>query len=528
MKAHKRHCETSQDFFSSESIEEQIYEQVSRVIRFCRQESRDHSFFDFEKALMEMVSSLGRLFIALFLSVRHEDLDVSEWVEDPLFRVQDEPIERRLKTVYGSVTYPRTYVAKKAGGGFHPLDAVLGLTRDGFSPQVISWVTRLATWVSFRIAARWCGYFWGWSPSTESIECLVLGLGRQGAAYMDVAPPPTDEGDVLVIELDGKATPTATQAELSKRRGKRKKKHGAACACGCQRHRGQKQRRTRKRQRRRKGDKSKNGRSITLVVIYTLKRGEDGRLHGPINKRVWGSYAPRKVMMDWARAQATKRGFPPNPPVLQDQAAQHAGTEKRVHIVIDGEPCLYAGMKERFPNASFALDIRHMEEKLWDTGRAFHKEGSSELEEWVEELKTLLYRGKAAEIVARMETLLEKIPTRGPGNKTRRETLEKLIGYMQPRLDMMRYDELIEQDLVIASGVVEGAARYVVGERMDCSGMRWIPERAEALLHLRCIEINEEWETFFDWAHKRWREKLLDQEPILIRTKEPIQLPSGA
>jgi hypothetical protein len=48
---------------------------------------------------------------------------------------------------------------------------------------------------------------------------------------------------------------------------------------------------------------------------------------------------------------------------------------------------------------------------------------------------------------------------------------------------------------VIASGVVEGAARYVVGERLDNSGMRWIEERAEAVLLLRCIEVNGDWET---------------------------------
>jgi hypothetical protein len=41
-----------------------------------------------------------------------------------------------------------------------------------------------------------------------------------------------------------------------------------------------------------------------------------------------------------------------------------------------------------------------------------------------------------------------------------------------PRLEMMRYREWIEQDLVIASGQVEGAVRDVVGERMDCAGMR--------------------------------------------------------
>ena len=40
----------------------------------------------------------------------------------------------------------------------------------------------------------------------------------------------------------------------------------------------------------------------------------------------------------------------------------------------------------------------------------------------------------------------------------------------------------IENDLPIATGIVEGAVRYVIGERIDCSGMRWIPKRAEALL----------------------------------------------
>ncbi len=65
-----------------------------------------------------------------------------------------------------------------------------------------------------------------------------------------------------------------------------------------------------------------------------------------------------------------------------------------------------------------------------------------------------------------------------------------LITDMKPRLGMMNYQKLIEQDLVIATGIVEGAARYVIGERMDCSGIRWIPERAEALLRLKCIELN--------------------------------------
>jgi hypothetical protein len=316
-----------------------------------------------------------------------------------------------------------------------------------------------------------------------------------------------DDGEVLVIEVDGKATPTATEDELTKRRGKR---HSKKCSCGCQRHRAKITRG--KRQRRKKGDKSKNGRSITLVVMYTLKKGEDGKLHGPLNKKVWGSYAPRKVMLNWAREQATKRGFPPS-------------TNKRIHIVIDGEKCLEDGLRKHFPTASFALDIRHLESKIWKTGRTFYPEGSQELEHWVEERKTLLYSGQAEFLLVGLEELYQTLSKRAKRDKNKREQLTKLIEYMKKRLNMMNYKQLLEEDLVIASGIVEGAARYVVGERMDCSGMRWIPERGEALLRLRCIELNGDWDSFFDWGYQRWLKKLRQAKRVVIKTNEPLELP---
>ncbi len=203
--------------------------------------------------------------------------------------------------------------------------------------------------------------------------------GSRGRGYVEQAPAPSEEGEVLIIEVDGKATPTASQEELKQRRGPRQVK--PSCPCGCQRHRGKIKRQSKKRKRRGKGRKDKNGRSITLVVMYTLKQGAEGKLHGPLNKKVWGSYAPRKKMLDWAREQATKRGFAP-------------GTAQRIHIVVDGEKCLGNGLKERFAQASFALDIRHVEEKLWDMGRVLFKGEMDEVEAWVEERKSQLYGGQ--------------------------------------------------------------------------------------------------------------------------------------
>ncbi len=246
--------------------------------------------------------------------------------------------------------------------------------------------------------------------------------------------------------------------------------------------------------------------------MYTLKKGEDGKLHGPINKKVWGSYAPRKVMLEWALRQAIKRGF-------------HPDGKKHIHIAMDGEKCLYDGFFQLFPKATFVLDIRHLEEKIWKVGRLFYKEGSKNLKEWVEKKVELLYTGRAPELVEELKKLKLGLSARAKRDKKKRKGLCNLIKYMECRLEMMHYEKLIEEDLVIATGIVEGAARYVIGERMDCSGMRWIPERAESLLRLRCIELNGDWDDFFEWGYKNWIKKMGDGENIIIRQEKPDDLP---
>ena len=478
--------------------------------------TKETQFFQFERSLMARVMRLGCLLIQVFLAWRHQQLDLRPFLEDGTYEVNNGYAERTLQTAFGEVRYGRQYLVPKRGGaGFHPLDVVLGLTRDKFSPWVVSFVTRLSTRMSFQSAKLVCSYALSWAPSTESMEHLVLGLGRHAAPYMVAAPAPEDEGEVLIIEVDGKCTPTATEAELDKRRGPRCK-CPKGCSCGCQRHRGKQHRKQRgPKKRRKKGDKSKNGREVSLVVMYTLKKGPDGQLHGPINKQVWGTYAGRQAAAQWARAQATKRGFP-------------AGTTKTVQILMDGASSLKQQLAKLFPDAIFSLDVRHAEEKLWEAGRLFYAEGSEELANYVEDLRELLYQGKAAEVVAHLRERWKKTPTRGPGNKKRRLTLNRIINYFDARLEMMQYGTWREQDLVLATGQVEGAARYVVGLRMDSGGMRWIPERAEALLHLRCIELNDDWDTFILWAYEKYKTQLEHRLPTQIRSNDPLTLATAS
>lgn len=495
-----------------EAVKGEVRQAFEELFDFCAQS--DDSFWDFERRLFVLMAALGRLLVRLFLTARHQCLDLQPHLEDGKYRLGNPYAERTLKTAYGPVRYGRAHlIQRKGGSGYYPLDALLGLTRDCLSPWVMQLVARLATRMSFAATRLVCQALLRWSPATETIEQVVLGLGRQAAPFMQQLAAPAGDGEVLVIEVDGKCPPTATAAELAKRRGKRPHKPG--CACGCQRHRGQSKRQQRgPKKRRKKGDKSKNGKEVIVVVMYTLRRG-DGQLHGPINKKIWASFAGRKAAALWARAEASKRGFGPD-------------TTQTVQIVLDGAKGLKHNLEPLFPRAIFTLDVCHVVEKLWHLGQRFHKEGSAALKAQVEELKALLYAGQAAELVERLRAWLRQVPAHGPGTKNRRQALQKLMGYLEPRLAMMRYYEWLKEDLVISSGQVEGAVRHVVGERLDCSGMRWIQGKAEALLHLRCIELNRDWEDFFAWARQRHHERLRQRHPVRILTDRPINLDQAA
>jgi hypothetical protein len=497
-----------------DELQRQIRQRLDEVIASCLNDQGPASFLKFETTLLGLLRSLGCLLIELFLRARHDRLDPAAW-QARGYRVADPAAGRTLKTSCGPVAYVRAFLLPRYGDGpgVHPLDVALGLTRDAFSPLVLGWFCRLATRMSFQVASGLGGMFLGAAPPASAIEEWVLGLARPASVYLSEGPLPEDEGEVLVIEIDGKAAPTATEQELARRRGPRAHhKHG----CQCQRHRGRAKRGRRgRKKRRKKGDKSKNGRSATLVVMYTLRRGEDGRLHGPLNKKVFGTFGSRKSALEWARTQATRRGFPPR-------------TAKTVQIVVDGETCLEQRLRRLFRGAILTLDIRHAQEKLWEVGRLFHREGSAELTRWVEGLEELLYKGHVRALLRRLEQEMRDVSPRGPGTKERRGALKKVIAYLEARVKLMDYGRLRKEDLVIATGVVEGAARYVVGERLDNSGMRWIEERAEAVLLLRCIEVNGDWEDFMRWSQEQRNQELERGQVVQIRSKTPIQLPEAA
>jgi hypothetical protein len=291
---------------------------------------------------------------------------------------------------------------------------------------------------------------------------------------------------VLVIMIDSKGAPTATDSELSRRRGKRRRRRLPASP----RHRGRhRRRRWGKKPRRKKGDKSKHAKMATMVVMYTLRRNGN-KLLGPINRRLYASFAPKRHAFAIARREANKRGFAP-------------GSNKLIQIVTDGDLDFDAYVTEYFPEAMHTMDVMHVIEKLWTAGECFLAEGSKPLTEWIETQKDRLYGGKIDDLIAELCNRLHAIPRTGPGTKGKRDRLLGAIKYLEKRVAKMPYDKIIKLDLELGTGSVEGAVKNIIGKRCDHGGMRWIKERVEAIVQLRCIDANGDWQRFTDFVHDR-------------------------
>ena len=285
----------------------------------------------------------------------------------------------------------------------------------------------------------------------------------------------------MVILVDSKGAPTATDRELRRRRRPHKDRKKAQSP----RHRGRKHRgRYDPLPRRKKGDKSKNAK-----------------------------FAPEKHAFEVARREADKRGFT-------------VDSGKIVQFVTDGDNDLERYAKLLFPEATYhTLDVVHVVEHIWEAGCCFLREGSAKLRKWVEDQKELLYAGRSKELLSELRRCRE-ILGRGKKKARSKERFGEIIKYLAKRKEMMCYAELVDEDLEVGSGAVEGAVKHVIGKRCDQGGMRWIRERAEAVVQLRCIELNGDWDTFVEFVHDRVRQRGLEQRArVRIQRKEPAPLP---
>jgi hypothetical protein len=483
---------------SIERAEAEVKRAVSRATAVGRSEGRTLAVAEAE--LWTALLSLGRALLTLFLARSAARLRPVTYEHDGEPYALDTTTRRssEIGTRFGKVTFSRGIGHSLGGRGRRdlPVDRELGLC-GGFSLGTVTALAQLCAMLAFGNARRLFAEFHEWTPSPRSTLRMVDAVGAEARGFLDAAAAamPDDDGEVLVIQVDGRGAPMITATEAERRRQPRQKQRGT------KRHGRRQRRRAHPRPRRKKGDKSKNAKVAFVGVLYTLRKTDDG-FEGPLNKRLNATFESHDALFRWLHQHAKQRGY---------------GT-KRTIFLADGSDHIWRLQKQYFPDAEPCIDWYHIAEKLWEAGGCLHREGSDALSAWVKEQLRRLRRGKVAESLTELSLAYAAIPKTGPGNKGKRKRLLDIMLYLAEHKHRMRYAELRRDDLDIGTGAVEGAVRNLVGMRLDGPGMRWGRDRAELVLHLRCVLLNGQWDAFCDYlATKQLK---LAAQPTPARTHD--------
>jgi hypothetical protein len=192
--------------------------------------------------------------------------------------------------------------------------------------------------------------------------------------------------------------------------------------------------------------------------------------------------------------------------MAQEVALRNPSGQKPLVLVMDAEETLWKAGLKHLPEDRFevteVLDLLHASSYLWQAASLFYPPGSTQSLLWVKQQLGLLLEGK-------VNTVIEALRRQGTDlSAQRQQALEGICGYFESHAHRMAYDEYLAAGHPIASGVIEGACRCVVNDRMERSGMRWVLEGAHAMLGLRSLSLSGLWDEFMAFRIAQESERL--------------------
>jgi hypothetical protein len=406
---------------------------------------------------------------------------------------------RHPQTIFGEITVERTGYYQAGAATVHPLDVQLQLPHRSFSYELQRRLVQAAVQGPFDEATARVAEAPGVVVPKRSAEALVQETARDFEAFYQtrLPPPEAETGPILVAALDGKGVPMVKGVPA------------------------------RRVVRRAKGEKVQQKKMAVVATVYT----QQPRLRTPqaVFEHLFG-LEPRRppetavssparerpeYKRVWASLLKGKAGVMAE--VVQEIRRRDPAREKSWVVLTDGERALQQSVTRRLRGVPLVLDFQHALAKLWTAAYAFHEEGSPKVLAWVQERAWRLLHGGVSQVVQGMRQSATRRPLRGQ----RRKVVEAVASYLYRNRGRMRYDEYLQQGWPIATGVVEGACKNLVKDRMERSGMRWTPTMAEAMLKLRAVYLSGDFEPY--WAFHIAREHARLHPPGHWQPAAPIE-----
>ena len=164
---------------------------------------------------------------------------------------------------------------------------------------------------------------------------------------------------------------------------------------------------------------------------------------------------------------------------------------EQLSVIADGAKWIWEQAAKRLsPKARWCVDVYHVSQHLHECGKTLLGEGAR-ARQWADEhlMTALEHNGPA---------LIERLQReRAECQESKLPALDRLLGYLQDNRDSLWYRDRLEQGLPIGSGLIEGAAKNMIGARLKANRARWRVRRAERIGALRCLDRSGLWESYW-------------------------------
>jgi len=389
----------------------------------------------------------------------------------------------------------------------HPLDGELNLPPEQYSHTLSERVASASALNGFNQTVEIIKKTTAAQIAKRQVEEIALSSACDFDEFYQAqqakSQPDEETGEILVISVEGKGV-------VMRREDLRPSTQKRAIAG---------QRKLKKRLT--AGEKRNSKRMATVAAVYTInplsrtaaqivnpKPDQGSKRPRPQAKRVWASLVKEpETVISVAFDEALSR----DPHQQKNWVALVDGNQTQLRL-------LQELAQKHDIRLTIVLDLIHLIEYLWKAAFVFHAPSSQAAEDWVSERLLRILEGKSSSVAAAMGGCATRLKL----TDEQRTSVDKCANYLLNHRDYLRYQDYLAAGFPIATGVIEGACRYLIKDRMDITGARWSLKGTEAVLRLRSLQVSGDWPDYWHFhlqqEHQRHHRALYQDGVPLLTT----------
>ena len=472
------------DEFSFFSDAQEQFDQL--IHQLSSEDYENHEHGDIEKHIntegLELLRRLLQGWLSRKAANEANENDINDRTGNVLNHVRS-GTTRLLTRLFGDVTVTRKGYSQRERSSVFPIDAELNLPTDQYSDGMRNRLSKEALGGSFDNAIEVINDTTGGSiPKRQSLN-VVRDVAQDFEFFYEKKRfiQPEETSDLLILTFDGKGIVMQPDSlrECTKKSAQKAKKLSSRLS---------------------PGEKKDRKRMAQVAAVYTVQAHirtgesimkvseEDNVLpfRTPVrNKRVWASVErePEKVIEE-AFLEALQRD---------------PEREREWVVLIDGLPhqirLIKKVMKQLKVKATLVMDFIHVLEYLWKAAWCFFEKGDDAVEQWIAEKAVNILNGQCAQVAKGLRISATKQAI------FNRENIDKCADYLLNNKERLQYGGALKLGYPIATGVIEGACRHLINDRLDITGARWSLEGAESVLKLRSLKSSGDFDAY--WKHHK-------------------------